>query len=79
MAKTNYYACGSYLSCAYRTTPSYPSADPMRSKFNPHAESKYVPETYTGTEIQGIATGHKSNLYPVSRSERTVMTNPKIQ
>jgi len=54
-----------------RTTESYPSlssSDSLRG-----STAKAEPKQYTGDQIVGIATLHKSNLVPVSRGD-----NPEI-
>jgi len=54
-----------------RTTESYPSlstSDSFRG-----STAKAEPKQYTGDQIVGIATLHKSNLVPVSRGD-----NPEI-
>ena len=54
-----------------RTTESYPSlssSDSLRG-----STAKVEPKQYTGNQIVGIATLHKSNMVPVSRGD-----NPEI-
>ena len=54
-----------------RTTESYPSLSTSNS-FN-GSTAKAEPKQYTGDQIVGIATLHKSNLVPISRGD-----NPEI-
>jgi len=54
-----------------RTTESYPSLSTSDSFRGSTAKSE--PKQYTGDQIVGIATLHKSNMVPVSRGD-----NPEI-
>ena len=69
LRKTSFHINDYYL----RSTQHIPSA-PI-APFNPAAEGKAVAPEYTGTDIIGIATMHKSNPVPVTAA---FGTNPKI-
>ena len=54
-------------------TPHYPSVDVMSG--SPESTAKVDKQTYSGTEVKGIATMHKSNAIPVTSG---INTNPKL-